>query len=123
MMIRAKKNSYKVKHIKIANRLRKDESRFGEGAKINFFIIFTFLKCFLYQKELKLKKKLIFLLHGPMSKREYITFGINYLKKNFNLLVVEISPIVDSSHYKFKRHYNFKIIKNFKELNNFLAKK
>ena len=77
---------------------------------------------FIYQKELKLKKKLIFLLHGPMSKREYITFGINYLKKNFNLLVVEISPIVDSSHYKFKRHYNFKIIKNFKELNNFLAK-
>ena len=69
-----------------------------------------------------MKKKLIFLLHGPMSKREYITFGINYLKKNFNLLVVEISPIVDSSHYKFKRHYNFKIIKNFKELNNFLAK-
>ena len=55
MMIRAKKNSYKVKHIKIANRLRKDKSRFGEGAKINFYY-FYFLKCFLYQKELKLKK-------------------------------------------------------------------
>ena len=51
MIIRAKKNSYKVKHIKIANRLRKDKSRFGEGAKINFFIIFTFLKCFLYIKK------------------------------------------------------------------------
>ena len=37
MMIRAK-NSYKVKHIKIANRLRKDKSRFGEGAKINFLL-------------------------------------------------------------------------------------
>tara|TARA_B100000035_G_scaffold248312_1_gene217033 strand:+ start:66 stop:722 length:657 start_codon:yes stop_codon:yes gene_type:complete len=48
LIIRAKKNSYKVKHIKIDNRLRKDESRFGQGAKINFFIIFTFLKCFFY---------------------------------------------------------------------------
>ena len=65
---------------------------------------------------------MIFLLHGPLSKREYVTFGINYLKKNFNLLIAEIGPIVDSSHYKFKRHYSFKIIKNFRELNNFLAK-
>ncbi len=70
----------------------------------------------------KLKKKLIILLHGPLSKREFKTFGIKYLKKKFNLLITEISPLVNSSHYKFKRHYKFKIINNFSELEHFFSK-
>ena len=71
---------------------------------------------------MKLKKKLLILLHGPLSKREFYTFGINYLKKNFDLLIVEISPLVNSDHYKFKRTYKFKIIKSFSELENFFSK-
>lgn len=66
-----------------------------------------------------MKKKLIILLHGPLSKREFQTFGIKVLKKNFDLSVVEISPLVNSEHYKFKRNFNFKIINDFKKLENF----
>ena len=51
-----------------------------------------------------------------------ISLLVSIILKRILTLVVEISPIVDSSHYKFKRHYTLKIIKNFKELNNFLAK-
>ena len=68
-----------------------------------------------------MKKKLIFLLHGPLTKREYQTFGINYLKKKFDFKVVEIGPLIDSRYYKFKRNFKFKIIKNFSELENFLS--
>jgi hypothetical protein len=69
-----------------------------------------------------LKKKLIILLHGPLSKREFQTFGIEVLKKNFNLSIVEISPLVNSEHYKFKRNFNFKIIRNFQELEKFFQR-
>ncbi len=48
LIIRGKRNSYYIDHIKINNNLRKDESRFGQGIKINFFIIFTFFKCFFF---------------------------------------------------------------------------
>ena len=44
------------------------------------------------------------------------------MKKKFNLLITEISPLVNSSHYKFKRHYKFKIINNFSELEHFFKK-
>tara|TARA_B100000941_G_C28501010_1_gene554214 strand:+ start:755 stop:1912 length:1158 start_codon:yes stop_codon:yes gene_type:complete len=69
-----------------------------------------------------LKKKLIILLHGPLSIRECETFGISFLKKNFNLSIVEIGPLINSSHYKYKRNYNFRIIQNFKELENLFKK-
>ena len=69
-----------------------------------------------------MKKKLIILLHGPLSIREFKTFGIKYLKKKFNLLIAEISPLVNSSHYKYKRYYKFKMMNNFSELDYFLSK-
>jgi len=68
-----------------------------------------------------LKKKLIFLLHGPLSIREYQTFGVKYLKKKFDLNIVEIGPLVDSRYYEFKRQFNYKIIKNFSELEKFIS--
>ena len=68
-----------------------------------------------------MKKKLIFLLHGPLSIREYQTFGVKHLTKKFDLQIVEIGPLVDSRYYKFGRHFNHKIIRNFSELEKFLS--
>jgi len=77
---------------------------------------------FLLNKLKKEKKKLIILLHGPISRREYHTFGIEYLKKHFTVSILEISPLVNSKHYEFKRFFKFKIIRNFTELENFFLK-
>ena len=62
-------------------------------------------------------------MHGPISRREHKTFGIDFLKKNFDLSIVEIGPIVDSSYYTFKRYFKFPIINNFKDLDKFLSSK
>ena len=40
-----KKKNIKIKEIVINNKLRKDQSRFGEGFSTNLSIIFTFFKC------------------------------------------------------------------------------
>ncbi len=44
-LISGKKKKFKVKEIKINNRPRTSESRFGSGFSTNFNIIFTFFKC------------------------------------------------------------------------------
>ena len=44
-LIKAKKKNIKIKEIVINNKLRKDQSRFGEGFSTNLSIIFTFFKC------------------------------------------------------------------------------
>ena len=61
-------------------------------------------------------------MHGPLSKREFHTFGVKYLKKYFDLSIVEIGPLVNANHYKFKRYFKFKIIENFRELEEFFLK-
>ena len=70
-----------------------------------------------------MKKTLIILLHGPLSIREYETFGIKYLRKQFNLAIAEIGPLVNSSHYNFKRNFKFPLMKDFKDLEKFLSTK
>ena len=62
-------------------------------------------------------------MHGPLSVREHETYGIQYLKKQFNLAIAEIGPLVESSHYNFKRNFKFPLIRTFKDLEKFLSTK
>ena len=62
-------------------------------------------------------------MHGPLSVREHETYGIQYLKKQFNLAIAEIGPLVESSHYNFKRNFKFPLISTFKDLEKFLSTK
>ena len=48
LLIRAKKNKIDIKEIMIKNKFRKDQSRFGEGLKVNLFIVLTLFKCILF---------------------------------------------------------------------------
>ena len=47
-VIKASKEKIKIKQITINNKLRKDQSRFGEGVSVNFLIIFTLIKCLIF---------------------------------------------------------------------------
>jgi len=70
-----------------------------------------------------MKKKLIYLTHGPMTKNEYKTFGVEYLKKCFDLSILEISPLINNKFFAFKRYFKFPIVKTFKELDKILSSK
>ena len=60
-----------------------------------------------------MKKELIILLHGPLTKNEFANFGIDYLRKNFNVSIFDISQLVKSTYYQYKKIYRFPTIKTF----------
>ncbi len=70
-----------------------------------------------------MKKELIILLHGPLTKNEFANFGIDYLRKNFNVSIFDISQLVKSTYYQYKKIYRFPIIKTFEELDTIFSKK
>tara|TARA_B110001452_G_scaffold251450_1_gene240526 strand:+ start:435 stop:1088 length:654 start_codon:yes stop_codon:yes gene_type:complete len=48
LLIKAKKNKVNIKEVMIKNKFRKGQSRFGEGIKVNLFIILTLFKCIIF---------------------------------------------------------------------------
>jgi len=56
-----------------------------------------------------MKKKLILLTHGPVSKNEYRTFGIDYLKKSFDMTILEISPLITVNIMRLKDILSFQL--------------